>query len=204
MEIIAEALSKKFNGGWIFKNFTYHFFSGQHYAITGYNGSGKSTLLQLLSGLSLPSKGEINYQQHGKAIPAEHIYKELAFVTPYMELIEEMTLRELIAFHFTFKTQAKEFSVDELLASAGLQTAHDKLIKHFSSGMKQRAQLVLAFASECSIMLLDEPTSNLDAQGVAWYQDLMRQISNRLVIIASNQPHEYAHASTVLNITEWK
>ena len=143
-------------------------------------------------------------KKNGKIIPAEQIYKELVFVTPYMELIEEMTLRELIAFHFTFKSRAKEFSIDELLVSSGLLPAQDKLIKHFSSGMKQRAQLVLAFASECSIMLLDEPTSNLDAQGVAWYQSLMQQITDRLVLIASNQPHEYAYASTVLNITEWK
>ncbi|MDN4165437.1 ATP-binding cassette domain-containing protein [Cytophagales bacterium LB-30] len=204
MEIIAEGLSKKFNGGWIFKNFTYHFFSGTHYAITGYNGSGKSTLLQLLSGLNLPSKGDISYKHKDKTVSAEQIYQELVFVTPYMELIEEMTLRELITFHFTFKNRAKEFSLDELLTSSGLLHAQDKLIKHFSSGMKQRAQLVLAFASECSLMLLDEPTSNLDAQGVAWYQGLMQQVSNRLVIIASNQPHEYSHAREVINITEWK
>jgi len=81
----------------------------------------------------------------------------------------------------------------------------NKLIKYFSSGMKQRLKLALAFCADTPILMLDEPTSNLDKQGVEWYLSLVEQFAkNRLTIICSNQEHEYAFCTHRLDIVDYK
>ena len=81
----------------------------------------------------------------------------------------------------------------------------NKLIKYFSSGMKQRLKLALAFCSDTPMLMLDEPTSNLDSQGVDWYLNLVQQFAeNRLTIVCSNQEHEYSFCDEQLNISEYK
>lgn len=93
-------------------------------------------------------------------------------------------------------------AVIELL---GMAAHKNKLIKYFSSGMKQRLKLALAFCSDTPILMLDEPTSNLDSQGVDWYLSLVEQYAKkRLTIICSNQEHEYGFCGNKLNISDYK
>ena len=71
--------------------------------------------------------------------------------------------------------------------------------------MKQRVKLALAFCADTPVLLLDEPTANLDQQGIDWYQSLIEKFStNRLVIICSNQEHEYSFCSEKLDVTDYK
>ncbi len=93
-------------------------------------------------------------------------------------------------------------AVIELL---GLQASKNKLIRYFSSGMKQRLKLALAFCADTPILMLDEPTSNLDSQGVDWYLSLVEQFAkDRLTIICSNQEHEYSFCQHMLSIADYK
>jgi len=86
-----------------------------------------------------------------------------------------------------------------------LHHSEHKAIKNFSSGMKQRVKLALAFCSDTQILLLDEPTSNLDQQGVEWYLSLIEQCSsNRLVIVCSNQEQEYGFCDERINVEDYK
>ena len=79
------------------------------------------------------------------------------------------------------------------------------MIKYFSSGMKQRLKLALAFCSDTPMLMLDEPTSNLDKQGVEWYLGLVQQFAaGRLTIICSNQEHEYSFCTQHLDISDYK
>ena len=85
------------------------------------------------------------------------------------------------------KPLQKGISQYDLIKIAYLEGAKDKQIKNFSSGMKQRLKLALAWLSDVSIVLLDEPCSNLDAKGIEWYKKLANEYSkNRLVIVCSN------------------
>ena len=102
MKIILENLEKKFNQERIFSGLNYEFVSGGVYALTGPNGSGKSTLLQILAGYHLPSSGTITYQKD-ENIEVEDMYQYISIATPYMDVIEEFTLTELLKFHFKFK-----------------------------------------------------------------------------------------------------
>lgn len=199
MEIIAQNIGKKFNKDWIFRNLSLTLTNNQSIAITGPNGSGKSTLLQVLAGAVLPSEGALLYQQKKITVYPEIFYKYISFAAPYLELIEEMTIRELIDFHKIFKPFSNSISTDVFIQKIHLEHAADKEIRFLSSGMKQRVKLGLALFSDTPILMLDEPTTNLDSKGFDWYlEEINHQLKKRIVIICSNLRHEYDFCEDVL------
>lgn len=205
MKIILKDIGRRFNREWIFRNVDYEFVLGETYAILGPNGSGKSTLLSVLNGSLSPSIGTIAYSFNGATIDAEQVFNQLSLAAPYLELIEEFSLTEMIDFHFRFKTRKGGMDNEGIVNLLDMQASKNKMIKYFSSGMKQRLKLALAFCSDTPLLMLDEPTSNLDAQGVSWYLNLVQQFAvNRLTIICSNQEHEYGFCKHQLNISNYK
>lgn len=158
---------------------------------------------QRAGGGSLKAQGEepgANAQ-----IKPEAIFRQLSFAAPYIDLVEEFTLVETIAFHFQFKKYETGLDAEGVLGVLGLEAARDKALKHFSSGMKQRTKLALACCADTPLLILDEPTSNLDVAGVDWYQQLINDFGkNKTIIIGSNQAHEYAFCEAHLQITEYK
>lgn len=205
MQIKIHQLGKKFKYEWIYRKLSTTLHSGESYAILGPNGSGKSTFLKTLSGILPASEGTIQYQTNGKLIPAEQWYKHLVWAAPYLELIEEFTLQEQVDFQRKFKPFKENLSTKDLMAKIGLTKARHKAIKYFSSGMKQRLKLGLAFYADVPVVLLDEPTSNLDKQGIEWYQqEVKSNLANQLVVICSNQIHEYDFCPHQMNISDYK
>lgn len=204
MKITLENLGRRFNKEWIFKDINCVFSQGQKYAILGPNGSGKSTLLSVLLGNLTPSEGKIIYNDQTEILP-EHIFSYISLAAPYLDLIEEFTLQETIDFHFKFKNYHKGFNAAAVLDLLALNKAEDKPLKYFSSGMKQRTKLALAFCTDTPILVLDEPTSNLDTQGTDWYLSLIEKfVKNRLVLVGSNQSYEYDFCEQHLNILDYK
>lgn len=193
MEVSLHNLAKRYNKEWIFKDLSYELKTGESYALIGSNGSGKSTLLQIISGYHLPSAGHIAYINQGKQVAPEEIFQHISIATPYMELIEEFTLKEHLDFHFKFRRIREGYTIDRVMESCLLSNARNKYIKNFSSGMKQRLKLALSFYTQSELVLLDEPTSNLDNQGTKWYQERVRELkkTNTTILIASNQNYEY-------------
>lgn len=188
-----------------FQKLTYTFESGKTYAVVGPNGSGKSTLLQVLWGQLPPSNGKMIYQFSGSIIQQEEIFRHLAIATPYMDLIEEFTLEEMLKFHFKFKKIREGKTVSGLMEMMELSSSRTKQISNFSSGMRQRLKLALAFYSDASMVFLDEPTTNLDKKSIDWYLTNLASISgNTLVFIASNQEHEYPSNSKKIQIQDFK
>lgn len=205
MKISLEHIGRRFNREWIFRDINYEFESGSSYAILGANGAGKSTLLQVISGSLSSSEGKISYLEGDKMIDQEKVFIHLSMAAPYLELIEEFTLTELIDFHFRFKKYHKDFDRKSVIELLGMMNSEFKAIKYFSSGMKQRVKLALAFCSDTALLLLDEPASNLDQQGLEWYLSLASNLSSdRTVIICSNQEQEYSFCRHRLNIADYK
>ncbi len=203
MQISLENVGKKFNRDWILRKASFTFGENRSYAITGPNGSGKSTLLQMISGLLPLTEGTIRYRHAGQDVSGEDIFRQIAIAAPYLELIEEFTLTELLKFHRQFKPLRHNISEGDFLELTSLQAARHKPVRHFSSGMKTRVKLGLAFLSDVLLLLLDEPTSNLDLPGIAWYQHMLRSYAaDRLVMIFSNQRYEYEHIPDVLYIRQ--
>lgn len=203
--ISLDKIGRRFNREWIFRGVEYTFQQGGSYAVLGPNGSGKSTLLQILNGSLTPSEGTITYTLGGQLLEAEHVFKHLSLAAPYLEVIEEFSLAEMIDFHFKFKNYHPGLDRSAVIDLLGMQSSKHKLIKYFSSGMKQRLKLALAFCADTPLLMLDEPTSNLDTQGIDWYLSLVQQYAQgRLTIICSNQEHEYSFCKEQLRITDYK
>ncbi|SFG33463.1 ABC transporter ATP-binding protein [Pontibacter chinhatensis] len=197
-------LGKRYNYEWIFRNLTYTFESGTSYAILGHNGSGKSTLLTIIAGHNLESEGQLQYTFSGKTVAQDQVYRHLSLTAPYLELVEEFTLLELIDFHSRFKPLRQNLNKEQLVDRMGLQRSKNKFVKDFSSGMKQRLKLGLAIYSDSAMLLLDEPTTNLDQEGVAWYQEHVSQNkTNRLILVGSNIQHEYSFCDVQLRISDY-
>jgi len=205
MHISLHKIGKKFNREWIFRNIDFEIPSGTRIAILGSNGSGKSTLLQVLSGILSPSEGSTEYRINETEVPIEEVFQYFTIASPYLELVEEMTLIEIIEFHFSFKGRLQELSNTEIINLLGLERSTHKEIRHFSSGMKQRLKLALAVLSDVQCILLDEPCSNLDKQSISWYQNLLNTyVANRTLIICSNQEYEYEICDKSLSIMDYK
>lgn len=203
--ITVENLSKRFNNEWIVRNLNYRFESGNTYAITGPNGSGKSTLLQLLWGQLPQSSGTIKFTYSNAEIAIEDVFSHVAIATPYMDLIDEFTLEEHLSFHFKTRAPRAGMSLEDVISRLYLTDARNKVIANFSSGMKQRLKLGLAFYTHSNALFLDEPGSNLDEKAFDWYLENLRDLpANQLIFIASNQPAEYPKTSTILNLVALK
>lgn len=205
MEIVLQDIGKKFNRQWIFKGITKHIHAGSSLALVGNNGSGKSTLLQIIYNYQTYSKGSIKYGLNQLVLQEEDLVGKMAFAAPYLELLEDFTLIELLHFHFSIIPKQKDISLPEMLLSCGLSGQENKPVKYFSSGMKQRLKLIMAIYSETPVLLLDEPCSNLDNQGIEWYRQLVQtQLKKRTIIIASNQLFEYDFCEESLAIVDYK
>lgn len=205
MKITLEHISKRFLRYWIFKDINYTFTQPGAYAILGPNGCGKSTALRIIAGMQPASMGKVTYKNNEKTIAPTDIFSLVSFCAPGMELVEELTLREFLDFHFSFKRPLPGLSIEKIIALTGLQEAVDKPLADYSSGMKQRVKLAQAICSDTPILLLDEPCTNLDKTGIAQYRVWMEQYSkNRLVIIASNDEREYDFCKEHIVIEDYK
>ena len=205
LTINTEQIGKKYRREWIFRQVNLTLTAGTSYVFVGPNGSGKSTLLQLLAGNLPATEGTLTYSLNDKLIDPDNWFRQVSIAAPYLELVEELTLDELLTFHQTFKPFRDNLTPEAVADRLLLTNARHKEIKYFSSGMKQRVKLGLAFFSSSPVLILDEPTSNLDRQGAAWYHEQVRQLNaNQLLLIGSNQPDEYDFCPNVLDVMQWK
>jgi ABC-type multidrug transport system ATPase subunit len=205
MKISLTDAGKRFNRDWIFRHFTYTFETGQSYAITGANGSGKSTLLQALGGSMMLNEGNVQYSMLNAQCSVEEIYKHVSICAPYLEVVEEMTLKEFLDFHHGFKPFLEGITTDIIIKLLGLEKAAGKQIRNYSSGMKQRVKLAQCIFSDTAIVLLDEPCTNLDTDGIALYHRLVNEhCAGRLVIVSSNDEVEYKFCNQKISMADYK
>lgn len=201
MDLSIQKLSKAFNHKPIFHNLTFAIKVGNRFAITGSNGTGKSTLLKILSGGMLPSSGKIIYSIDGKNIPDDSVFRYLHFVAPYNAVIEELSLKELFELHKSLGLLSRFPFFQEWFKNLDYSFSPDQQIKSFSSGMKQRVKLGLALLDDRPLILLDEPTSNLDEQGKAWFFTLLNRLEeHQTLVIASNDAIEISYCRESINL----
>lgn len=200
MTLVAKGLSKRYNRNVIFRNFNFEFTPGHIYAILGPNGSGKSTLIKVLSGQVEPDEGEL---EHFGVSKAEDAFKDIGLTAPYASVPEEFTFKELLIFHKQFKNIDR--TIEEVLAVSGLQNVANKMIRDFSSGMKQRVKLCINLFFSHKVHLFDEPCSHLDQEGFQWFNEQLSKLSkDRIVVIGSNTAEEYVLSDQQIEIQQFK
>lgn len=203
LQIRVDAIGKRFGREWIFRNFSGTFCSKQPTAIVGNNGSGKSTFLKTLIGYLPLSEGKVVFEHDKQLIPKEKWQNYLVWAAPYTELIEEFTLAEQLHFHQQFKPLV--YSIEEIMEKLEFANTKHKTIRLFSSGMKQKLKLALAMYANVPLVLLDEPTSNLDTTNSNWYKNEILKIQPyKVLLVASNQEFEYDFCTQTIDIQQLK
>jgi len=196
-----ENCEKTFGQQTLFAGLNYSFEQPQSYALLGPNGTGKSTLLGILYGYISATAGKVLWQLDNKNIDREEVYKYTSFTSPYLELPEELTASEIWDFHFALKQTIIPITKKEALQICKLDSSANKQIKNFSSGMKSRLKLALAVFSNSHVLLLDEPCTNMDKEGIATYHYLLdNYLQNRMLIIASNVADEYERCGNKIEV----
>jgi len=179
--------ARHFGAQTVFQNLNLSLKPGERYAVLGGNGSGKSTLLKSIYGALSLSEGSISWQVNNKELSPFEAAQQMSFAGPYFELIEELTALDFLNYYGRFRKYLPNCNPQTILEKAWLANAADKEIRNFSSGMKQRLKLALALLSANEVVLLDEPTSNLDPKGMNWFQQLLKDnLGGRSLFVGSN------------------
>ena len=193
MNIKLVNVGKRFERNWVFRNLSLEFIQAKRYVVLGQNGSGKSTLLRVVSGNVTTSEGTVEYLSNSNKVETEEVFKHLSIAAPYLDVPEEYTLHEILSFHKVFKPFEKNLSEKEIMDIMELSHTKEKSYKYFSSGMKQRVKLGLAILSKTPLLLLDEPTTALDAKSIQWYQSMIKEygIGKTIIVFSNNKEEEY-------------
>lgn len=172
--------------------------------VAGINGSGKSTLLRCLTGLIKPTAGTVEWTIDDKKINKTDLKNFVGFTAPYIQLYEELTVRENLQFIQKVRSLEQSDPAEKLLEPFGAETFCDYHFGELSTGQQQRIKLAAAVIHEPEVLVLDEPGSNLDEDGKKIVKKLVAQFSdkNRMVIIASNQKEELALCNEMIELSK--
>jgi len=200
MEVLLQDIGKKFYGRWLFRKIKQKLKAGERLALVGSNGSGKSTLLRIIAGQMNPSEGKVIYQVQGKKIHSEKFFQHLSWSGPYIELYQDLTFEEHLKLHFRFKKCLLD-DPKELIDILNLRPHKDKKLRFYSSGMQQRAKVGLALFTQSQLLLLDEPTSNMDSENATRMLNLIEShLGDRILVLASNMEREFHTFEQVLRL----
>ncbi len=204
--IEAKDLSKYFSRRLIFKNLNFNLTDKGIFGISGANGSGKSTLVKILAGINSPTTGKIIHRENDKEILSEKLHNYLGFVSPYLVLYEEFSAWENL--NYIAQIRGIKFNkqrIEDLLNRFLLYPRKDDLVKTYSSGMKQRLKFIFALMHSPSLIILDEPTSNLDNEGKdSVYKIVEDESTKNIVIIASNEETDLSLCTGVIKLEDYK
>ncbi len=209
----AESLKKEFNRRVIFDSVSFTLHEGGVFAVTGRNGSGKSTLVKILCGLLSPTKGAIRVTIEGKEVNMDVLFRRIGFIAPYLNMYEEFSGIENLTLFGKIRGLSKPpleqnnfvGDAEELLRRFNIFDRRHDEVRTYSSGMKQRLKFAAALLHRPEILMMDEPTSNLDEEGIATVRSVIaEQRKHGILIIATNEKDDVKYADTVLNLDERK
>jgi ABC-type multidrug transport system ATPase subunit len=196
-----ENIGKKYYNRWLFRRLDVKLQSGDRLALTGPNGSGKSTLLKVIAGQTEATEGRVIMEaEAGNPVNPESYYRYLSWSGPYIDLFDDLSLSEHISLHFRFRECLLKDPF-EMVQILDLEAHQSKPLRYYSSGMLQRVKVGLALFTRSKLLLLDEPTSNMDGENAARMLDLIhRHSADRIFILASNMEREFADFSNVIRL----
>ncbi len=202
----ATDLSKNFGRRLIFKDINFKIDRSGIMGISGPNGSGKSTLVKILAGITSPSSGKVIHKIEDREILQENLHNHIGFVSPYLVLYEEFSAWENLNYFAEIRdVKFNKGKIEHLLNQFHLYDRRNDLVKAYSSGMKQRLKFIFALMHSPEIIILDEPTSNLDQDGKdSVYAIVTEESKTSIIIIASNEASDLSLCSTELKLEDFK
>lgn len=170
-------LTKTVKGKTLVSNVNLHIKKGEIYGFLGQNGAGKTTIMKMLTGLLIPSKGEILL--FGKKLTETNKsgLKRVGSIIEYPIFFEHLTAMENLELHCEYLGYYDKKAITQALELVQLKGIEDKVVKDFSLGMKQRLGIVRAIITKPELIILDEPTNGLDPIGIKDMRDLIRTLN---------------------------
>lgn len=197
-----QSVSKSFSGKLALHPVSFDVHEHEAIGIAGRNGSGKSTLVKIISGLLSADSGEVTLNINGDIIEHDNYIRYIGFAAPYVNIYDEFTPRELL--RITAKLRNFEWSEDKtrhLMKGLGLQEHLGEITHGYSSGMMQRMRLATALQHNPPLLILDEPTTNLDDDGIAIVRQIItEQQKHGIIILASNNAMELGWCGKIINV----
>jgi len=159
------------------------------------NGSGKSTLFRIIAGLLQPANGSVEILRGGESLDATARRSFIGYVSPDLTLYRELTGAENLRFFSELQgRELRKSELAELLNEVGLKGRGRDLVGSYSSGMRQRLKYAFALLNAPPILLLDEPTANLDVSGREMVERILARQREHpeggVTLIATNEPRE--------------
>ena len=206
-QLEGEGIGKRFGRRVLFRKLSFSAVPGRTLAITGANGSGKSTLVRIIAGVMLPTRGRVTLRINGNDIEASLRSMHVGLVAPYLNLYDAFTPRENLRFVARARGM-KEYGqrIQDVLEQVRLVHRADDMVGTFSSGMKQRMRFAFALFSHPSVLLLDEPTANLDASGIEMVANIVQRAisSDQIIIVATNDRDEAEACDEILCVEDFR
>jgi heme exporter protein A len=203
MKLIVDKICKNFGEKKILRDISFNLSAGKSVAIVGPNGSGKTTLVRIICGLIRPSSGSVMYIENDTEIAFQNVYRSLGLVSPYLQLYEELTAGENLKFIAKMKRISDaEDKIAYLMNRLNLAGREEDQVKTFSSGMHQRLKYIFALLGDPKILVLDEPTSNLDSDGIDRVYEIMNdQKKDKILLIATNDQMDLKYGDFQVEVT---
>jgi ABC-type multidrug transport system ATPase subunit len=184
--VVLTDIGKRFNGRWLFRHLDISWQKGDRVAIIGANGSGKSSLTRSIAGYLTPTEGTVVIKNNKADVEEHNHWKSISWTSPALLLPEQLSYCELFLQVEKLRGFHDNWSLERMEAEMGLEKYRHQPLKSFSSGMRQRVKLILAFAIKAEVLILDEPTAHLDRKGVEWFSKLILETQHDVIFVASN------------------
>jgi heme exporter protein A len=205
--LTVDSVGHRFGRLVLFRKLSFTLDGGQSVAITGSNGSGKSTLLRILAGVLTPRAGQVTLTVDGKVVPKEERPLRTGLVAPYFNVYDGLSAHENMAFLAEARQLPDAASrIEAALDQVGLAGRTDDLVGTYSSGMKQRVKYAAALLADPPLLLLDEPSANLDEAGLAMVDRVMahQRSTEGLLVVATNVAEEAARCDRTVCVEDYR
>ncbi len=203
--IVTENLCKDFGETKVVNNLNLEIKEGDIFGLIGPNGAGKTTTILMLNGFYQPTKGKIFINNTDVTKDKKNHKKSLGYLPDRTGFYELMTARDNLKFFASFYDLTKkkiQLRIEELLEYVSLSYAADQRVKTFSLGMRQRLGLAKALIHQPEILIMDEPQSGLDFEGIELLRKLIKKLASegKTVLFSSHQLTEIMQLCTSIGI----
>ncbi len=168
--------------------------SGTAFGVLGPNGAGKSTLMKIILGLIPFKKGEVEVFEESLATLRSQILRKVGFLIEAPRLYPHLSGNDNLKLFATYHN-IPYTRMPAVIAKVGMVDHVDKLVRHYSTGMKQRLAIAIALLHDPELLILDEPTNGLDPQGIVEIRNLIQDLNtntNKTIIFCSHILSEVA------------
>ena len=196
-------LSKHIEGTTILNNISIQIAKGEIYALLGSNGAGKTTLMKSIYHIMIPTAGTISILGEDITENNNTPFYKMGSIIETPIFYEEFNARKNLEIHCAYM-RTGHGRIEEMLSLLGLIN-NDKLVKHFSLGMKQRLAIARALITKPELLILDEPMNGLDPRGIIEIRELLLKINherNTTILISSHILNEVSKMANTIGVIE--